>query len=232
MKQVDESSQQPPVQADVSASPHLYNLPALSRLAVLFAVLGSGVLYALLPEHLTLGPSWLLLAIEGVIMLPVTVLWIMGRPLPYALTRKIVLFVLGLITIALIIGVALFVITLPNRQQNEASSLLRTAALMYFSNILIFGLWYWELDGGGPHNRFLNGHQAADFMFPQQADGDPGHWKPHLMDYLFVAFTGATALSPTDTYPLTRRAKGLMMLEAIVSLVILALLAGRAVNIL
>ncbi len=76
------------------------------------------------------------------------------------------------------------------------------------------------------------GHQAADFMFPQQAGGNDGSWAPHFLDYLFVAFTGATALSPTDTYPLTRPAKALMMMEAMLSIAIIVLLVARAVNIL
>jgi hypothetical protein len=225
MKQVDETSQ--PQETSFQ-----YALPAVSRLAVLVSVLASGVLYALLPEHLTIGPSWLLLAIELVIMLPITVMWLLRRPLPYHLTRKLIIVVLGLITVALIVGVALFIITLPQRDQAQASGLLRTAGLLYVFNILLFGLWYWELDGGGPRERHLAGHLAADFMFPQQVGGDPGNWKPHLLDYLFVAFTTATAFSPTDTYPLTRLAKGLMVLESVVALVIVVLLIGRGVNIL
>jgi hypothetical protein len=78
----------------------------------------------------------------------------------------------------------------------------------------------------------MSGHQAADFMFPQQADGNETGWVPEFVDYLFVAFTGATALSPTDTFPLTRPAKLLMMTEAMLSLIIIVLLAARAVNIL
>ncbi len=69
-------------------------------------------------------------------------------------------------------------------------------------------------------------------MFPQQANGNDGSWAPHFIDYLFVGFTGATALSPADTYPLTRRAKGLMMVEALNAMIILAIIVGRIVNIL
>jgi uncharacterized membrane protein len=104
------------------------------------------------------------------------------------------------------------------------------AALLWFFNILVFALWYWELDGGGPWKRHLSGHQAADFLFPQQVSGNS--WVPHFLDYLFLAFTGATALSPADTFPLSRLAKTLMMIEAILSLTVVAVLAARAVNIL
>jgi hypothetical protein len=110
--------------------------------------------------------------------------------------------------------------------------LLGSAAVLWSVNILVFALWYWEIDGGGPAKRHQSGHQAADFMFPQQVNGNDGSWAPHFLDYLFVAFTGATALSPTDTFPLTRPAKTLMMIEALLSLTVIGLLAARAVNIL
>src|SRR5579883_3240817 len=100
------------------------------------------------------------------------------------------------------------------------------------ANVLAFGLWYWQIDGGGPAQRHAAGHTAADFMFPQQANGNVSGWMPRFPDYLFLAFTGATALSPADTYPLTRPAKMLMLLEALLSMMIIVLLAGRAVNIL
>ena len=122
--------------------------------------------------------------------------------------------------------------TLPSRTEKQAGSLLREAALLWASNVLVFALWYWELDGGGPLQRQLRGQQDGDFLFPQQASGNPSGWVPHFVDYLFLAFTGATAFSPTDTLPLSRLAKVLMILEALISLVILVVLAARAVNIL
>lgn len=123
-------------------------------------------------------------------------------------------------------------LTLPKKGTNDALALLQTAVLLWVANVLVFALWYWEVDGGGPKKRHRHGHRAADFMFPQQADGNTSGWVPHFLDYLFVAFTGATALSPTDTYPLTRVAKGLMMVEALNAIVILAIIIGRIVNIL
>jgi hypothetical protein len=88
-----------------------------------------------------------------------------------------------------------------DQRANHATNLLRAAALLWSFNILVFALWYWEIDGGGPWKGHLAGHRAADFLFPQQAKDE--HWAPHFLDYLFVAFTGVTALSPPDTYPLT-----------------------------
>jgi uncharacterized membrane protein len=126
------------------------------------------------------------------------------------------------------VGVVLLILTLP--ADRHASNLLRSGTLLWSFNILVFALWYWELDGGGPWKRHLSRHRAADFLFPQQVNGKS--WEPRFFDYLFVAFTGATALSPADTMPLTRKAKALMMLEGVLALTLTVILIGRAVNIL
>jgi len=96
---------------------------------------------------------------------------------------------------------------------------------------LVSSLWYWELDGGGPEERRLFAHQAADFLFPQQLGEHIGNWVPHFFDYLYLAFTGATAFSPTDTMLLIHRAKFLMMGEAIFALIIISFVVSRAINI-
>lgn len=200
------------------------------RWAAIIGMLAIGVLYAILPPTLIIGPNWLLLAIEVVFLLPLLISILAKRGLSYRAKRTLILILLGIITLALAIAVILLIITLPN--DKRAINLLRDAALLWCFNILVFALWYWEIDGGGPLKRHQAGHQAADFMFPQQVNGNDGSWAPHFLDYLFLAFTGATALSPADTLPLSRTAKALMMIEAILSLTIIALLAARAVNIL
>ena len=202
----------------------------------LFVALGTIVLgsfFAALPARLTFGPGWLPLVLIIIIILPPIISIIMHKPLPHIAMRTLGFTLLFVVTAALVIGVALLVITLPKRTEAQAGSLLRDAVLLWLSNILVFTLWYWEIDGGGAHKRYEAGHPAADLQFPQQSqDNVGGKWAPHFMDYLFVAFTTATALSPTDTMPLTRRAKGLMMIEAILALSITILIAARAVNIL
>jgi hypothetical protein len=185
-----------------------------------------------LPETITIGPDWLPLVIEVIIIAPIVIARFARRPIPYRYTRVLLLILLCVITLALIIGIALLIITLPQRQETQASSLLRTGALLYAGNILVFGLIYWEIDGGGPKARHERNNQAVDFLFPQQTDGNKSGWVPHLIDYLFLAFTSATAFSPTDTYPLTWRAKGLMMVESVLALTVLSILIGRAINIL
>lgn len=192
-------------------------------------VLAVGVLYAFLPQKLLIGPGWLLLVIEAIFLAPLVPTLLNRHGLPHKAIRSLILALLGVLTLALASGVALMLITLPG--DKSAAMLLRAAALLWCSNVLVFGLWYWQLDGGGPLQRRQAGHQAADFLFPQQAEGNPTGWVPRFLDYLFLAFTGATALSPADTFPLTRPAKALMMIEALLSMTIIVLLAARAVNI-
>ena len=194
----------------------------------LVGILLTGLLYLVLPPNVIIGPNWLLLVVEGVFVVPLVIDVMTAWNLSHTARRILVLVPLGVSTLALVVGVALFILTLPT--DKHATNLLRAAALLWSFNILVFALWYWEVDGGGPWKRHLSGHRAADFLFPQQAAGE--HWVPHFLDYLFVAFTAATALSPADTYPLTRLAKGLMMVEALLSLTVVGILIARAVNIL
>ena len=109
---------------------------------------------------------------------------------------------------------------------------LRDAGLIWIVNILIFALWYWEIDGGGPGRRHREGYHSSDFVFPQltldQKDGPP--WCPSFVDYLFLAFNTSTAFSPTDTLVLSRRIKLLVMTQSLISLMVLAIIAARAIN--
>lgn len=196
--------------------------------SALVGILLTGLLYLVLPPNVIIGPNWLLLVVEGVFVVPLVIDALTAWDLSHTARRILVLVPLGVSTLALVAGVVLFVLTLPTNKY--ATNLLRAAALLWSFNILVFALWYWEVDGGGPWKRHLAGNRAADFLFPQQAAGE--RWVPHFLDYLFVAFTGATALSPADTYPLTRLAKMLMMLEAVLSLTVIGILIARAVNIL
>jgi hypothetical protein len=120
------------------------------------------------------------------------------------------------------------------------AEMLVDAALIWGANVLTFSLWYWEIDGGGPARRRLDYHVSSDFLFPQmtmhpddEAGGGKGStrtWAPLFVDYLFLAFNTSTAFSPTDTLVLSRRAKLLMMTQSMISLVVIAVLAARAIN--
>ena len=105
---------------------------------------------------------------------------------------------------------------------------------IWVTNIIIYALWYWNIDRGGPPRSGFSDSVAADFLFPQMTLSTPraANWAPGFIDYLYLSFTNATAFSPTDTMPLTARAKILMTVEAIVSLLTVVLVAARAVNIL
>ena len=198
-------------------------------LAALLGILLTGLLYLLLPTNVIIGPNWLLLVIEGVFVIPLLIDILTPWDLSHTARRVLVLVPLSLSTLALVVGVALFVSTLATN--TNANNLLRAGALLWVFNILVFALWYWEIDGGGPEKRRQSGHQTPDFLFPQQMEGHVGNWEPHFFDYLYVAFTGATAFSPTDTMPLSRRAKFLMMVEAILALIIISFVVSRAINI-
>jgi len=116
----------------------------------------------------------------------------------------------------------------------DGQSLLIDALNIWFTNVVIFALWFWSIDRDGPAARGLSARAAPDFLFPQMmgaGDEDP-RWTPGFLDYFYVSFTNATAFSPTDTMPLSIRAKMLMALEAFVSLLTVGLVAARAVNIL
>ncbi len=109
---------------------------------------------------------------------------------------------------------------------------LSTLAALWATNIVVFALWYWLIDRGGPERRARRDPRPIDLLFPQNAAGEmfPG-WMPRFADYLFVAFVTSTALSPADTLPVTARAKLLMMAQAVVSMTTLVVIVGRAINV-
>ncbi|GAC1458572.1 MAG: hypothetical protein PVS3B3_11290 [Ktedonobacteraceae bacterium] len=206
----------------------------IQRWAAIVGILSLGVLYLFLSDKLTPAfiPKWLPLLIDGILVLPFAYSLIMRRRLPQKLLRTLGFLLAGIATIVLVSSIGLLLATLPARASKDSITLVRDAAILWISNILLFGLWYWELDGGGPLKRHQAGHKAIDFMFPQQTSGNEGGWAPHFIDYVFLAFNTATAFSPTDTAPLSRPAKVLMMIESLISLVIVAGIAARAINIL
>lgn len=189
-----------------------------------------GLLYLILPATLTPGPNWLPLLLEAILLAPslFTALLLESR-LPYYLARGLALALLVLLTLALITSVVLLVHNIPNE---TGANLLRDGAVLWVINILVFAVWYWEIDGEGPLTRLQAPYLSSDFQFPQQVNGNPSRWVPGFVDYLFLAFCFATALSPADTPPFTRRGKALMMLQASISLTIIVLLVARSVNIL
>ena len=206
------------------------------RWPAFIAILAVGGLYAALPSYLIIGPHWLFPAIVLALLIPTMISHGMGR---HAVNRFFGFTVSAVVTIGLIASVALLIHALPAHKESP-TELLLSAASIWFTNILVFALWYWRLDAGGPHGRDKRfGHPQGAFLFPQmtmtpeakQASGDHA-WSPNFVDYLFLAFNTSTAFSPTDVPVMLRWAKLLMMLQSMISLTVLVLLAARAVNIL
>jgi hypothetical protein len=195
------------------------------------AMLGDALVYLTLPERLVIGPRWLLLSVIFLLLIPIGYTYRRGH---INLTRILTFVATGFLTLSLIGSIVLLIEGLP-RHEDPPGRLLLSAATLWLTNVLVFALWYWKLDAGGPTGRDQVGGAAnSSFIFPQmmrQAESDKT-WSPDFFDYLFLAFNTSTAFSPTDTSVLSRWAKGLMMLQALMSLMIIALLAARAVNVL
>lgn len=198
-------------------------------------VLAALLLDLALPARLTIGPSWLLPSVEAALLLGLA----LASPHPQLrhspLRRRV-----AITLIALVSGVNLFSLVelthlLLNGHVSNGHELVFSGALLWGTNVLLFGLWYYELDRGGPVARAVDAGAYPDFLFVQMSDGvpfSPPGWKPRLVDYLYTSFTNATAFSPTDTMPLTPTAKWLMSIQSLASLITIGLVVARAVNIL
>ncbi len=169
-----------------------------------------------------------MIALLTLLELPAILLWRRGHN---ALVRWLGYVISAVLTVFVITSVVLLVRSLPGHKEGPVP-LLTSAVALWISNIFTFALWYWRLDGGGPHDRDRRpGHTDGAFLFPQMMlPKDQGLWSPRFLDYLFIAFTTATAFSPTDVPVLSRWAKVLVMLQSCISLTIIAILVGRAIN--
>lgn len=196
--------------------------------AFLAMLAAAGVFWAL-PEPLSLGPGWLLLVVIVVLMIPIVITNSRGY---FRVTRALTFAALGLITVAMIAALIFLIQGIPAHRELPRA-LLRSALLLWITNVLVFALWYWKLDAGGPLGRDHSRCKIASaFLFPQLASERYEGWSPNFIDYLFLAFNTSTAFSPTDSAVLSRWAKLATMLQSLISLAILVLLAARAVNIL
>ncbi len=206
------------------------------RWPAVLALLAVGGLRLALPESLSAGPGWLLIALVALLLIPT--IW--SRRMGLDLLNKVLGYIVtSIVTADMIWSLWLLVAALPSHKESP-QDLLRSAAALWITNILVFASWYWRLDAGGPRARELRGvHTDGAFLFPQmvldqQAKRAMGEqcWSPNFVDYLFLAFNTSTAFSPTDSPVLSRWAKALMMIQSLISFATVALLAARAVNIL
>jgi hypothetical protein len=206
------------------------------RAQALLAVLAIGAIYLALPSSLVVGPTWLLPTLIGILLAPTVLSHRVGR---YSLNRTLGIIINGITTLALIGSVILLVRTLPTHRGSPVQ-LLRSGGLLWLTNVIVFALWYWRLDGGGPTLRHKEKKfGSTSFLFPQmQIPHDERSqfacegWRPRFVDYLFVAFTQSSTFGPTDAPLLARWAKVLGMIQILISLTIVVLLISRAIGVL
>jgi hypothetical protein len=202
----------------------------------MLALFGVGGLRLALPEPLSAGPGWLLLAVVGLLLIPTAWARYAGND---RLNQVLGYLLSALVTADMVWSLSLLVAALPSHKETPRELLISASAL-WITNILVFASWYWRLDAGGPRARELRGvHTDGAFLFPQMTlppdvkqEMGEDRWSPRFVDYLFIAFNTSTAFSPTDSPVLSRWAKVLMMVQALISFATVALLAARAVNIL
>jgi hypothetical protein len=208
-----------------------------SRLPVLAALIVAITLQLLIPRSYTVLPRWPVIVLETLLLAVLVVLN------PVRLTRSTLLgkytswVLLGAITVDnTLSAVVLDARIVSGQVSNDAALLLGSGAAIFITNIIVFGIWYWELDRGGPFARRAGDQPYPDFLFPQMAPdiaklARPG-WRPTFVDYLYLSITNVMAFSPTDTMPLARWAKMLMTVQAMVALTTAGLVFARAVNVL
>ncbi|MDQ3199357.1 MAG: hypothetical protein M3Q46_09280 [Verrucomicrobiota bacterium] len=204
------------------------------RWQALLAFVAVAGIYLALPRSLIFGPIWLLPTLIAVLLIPTVVSHRMGN---LSLNRILGFTISSIITLALAGSVLLLVHALPSHKEPPLQ-LLFSAALLWLTNVIVFALWYWRIDGGGPTERQERKEFGSrSFLFPQMQipKEERGQfactrWHPHFVDYLFIAFTQSATFGPTDAPLLARWAKALAMIQVFISLSIVVLLISRAVG--
>jgi uncharacterized membrane protein len=204
--------------------------PWPAQLTVLAAI----CLQLALPKRLTVGPTWLIPALEGALLVGMFVATPRQLEHEHRRRRRVALGLTAFVSAANVYSLGALTHYLLHHEVSNGHALIGSGLLIWLTNFLIFALWYWELDRGGPGVRAAGHDGPPDFLFPQMNDDriQPSDWRPGFIDYLYVSLTNAAAFSPTDTMPLTGMAKSVMGLQSLVSIVTIGLIVSRAVNIL
>jgi uncharacterized membrane protein len=199
--------------------------------ATILAAIG---LQLALPKRLTAGPPWLVPAFEAMLLLGMFMATPRQLEHEHPRRRRAALGLTAFVTAANIYSLGTLSHLLLHGKVSNGRELVVSGVLIWLTNFLIFALWYWEIDRGGPGRRAAGHDGPPDFLYPQMSDDriEPLAWRPKFIDYLYVSLTNATAFSPTDTMPLSSLAKSTMGIQALVSLVTIGLIVSRAVNIL
>jgi hypothetical protein len=214
--------------ASSSRDDHVGHQPS-PRWPGFLALLVIGCLYLLLSDRISVGPPWLAPLLMLALLIPLIVVHRQGSSM---WARRLARLATALMTFAVGASAALIAYDAVLDRGIPGAQLLWNGLLVWAANVLVFAIWYWEIDSGGPSHRHRDCYFSQDFVFPQMSVpqiAQPG-WTPQFMDYLFLAFNTSTAFSPTDTLILSPFAKGLMMLQSTLSLVVVAVLVARAVN--
>lgn len=223
-----------PDTSDEAAAAWGYPSPGESRWPPTLAVIIALIIYVRLPDRLTPGPQLLVPALELALLIPLV------AASPTRITsrtmnlRWLSIGLIALVNAANAASLVLLVRFLLHGGQANGRALIRAGIGIWVTQVLVFALWYWEIDRGGPVARCSPDHAAPDLLFTQMQlpAATSGRWYPQFWDYLYLSLTNSTAFSPTDTLPLTAKAKVLMGAQSMVSLTTIAIVGSRAVNIL
>jgi uncharacterized membrane protein len=201
------------------------------------AQLAIGIAIALnlaLADQVTLGPRYLLPGVELVLLVALVIIAPARATVHRAGERRFALAVIGVVSLVSIVLAVRLVDHLINGGGVHGRPLVLSGAVLWVTNVLLFAVWYWELDRGGPVARHVDANAMFDFQFPQMdsPQSAPEGWRPGFLDYLYLSLTNSTAFSPTDTMPLTHTAKAVMAIQEVTALLIVGLVIARAVNIL
>jgi uncharacterized membrane protein len=205
------------------------------RWPVTLGIIAAVAMQASLPDHVATRPRWLLPGLALLLLIALLSGHTSRIERKSPTLRALSMGLIAVISIANAWSAARLVLALvQGTAAKDPTKLLLTGAAIWLTNVIVFCLWYWELDRGGPVARVYAMRPHPDFLFAQMQSPElaPEDWEPAFVDYLYLSFTNATAFSPTDVLPLSRWAKLMMMLQSIVSLVTVALVIARAVNIL
>jgi uncharacterized membrane protein len=197
-------------------------------------VLAAIGIQVLLPARLTAGPEWLVPTLEGVLLIGMFVVTPNVVEDEHPRRRRIALGLTALVSAGNLFSLGALVHLLLHHTVADGRGLIVAGVLIWLTNLLVFALWFWEMDRSGPGIRAAGKDGPPDFLFPQMSDDniEPRDWRPKFIDYLYVALTNNIAFSPTDTMPLTPMAKILMGIQSTASFLTIGLIISRAVNIL
>ena len=208
--------------------------PGESRIPAALALVAALLLHVALPHRLRIGPVWLIPGLELALLVPLIIANPSKLHRESRNLRALSITLIALVSAANVASLSLLVHRLLRGGKAGGRPLIYSAIAIWLTNVIVFGLWYWELDRGGPLARCQPAHRHPDFLFPQMTTpaAAPANWVPQFVDYLYVSFTNATAFSPTDTMPMTTMAKLLMLIQSLASVAVVVIVGARAVNIL